>query len=256
VFNALFVVVTLLFLTPYLYHLPKATLGVIILLAVTSLITPDALKNTWRASRADGMVALTTFVVTLLAAPHLDKGILIGTALAILLYLYRTMKPRVAQLGRHVDGALHDVRVYPHLTASTNVIALRFDSSLYFANAPFFEEAVLDAVAHKPQAKYLLIVASGINQMDASGEEVVRHLVERMRENKVTLVFCGVKKQVMDVMRRTGLYDIIGAELIFPDENHALEAIYRWLGPEGKGELLMVPAPSSPDILNTPSRTA
>ncbi|MDP2371104.1 SulP family inorganic anion transporter [Rhodoferax sp.] len=245
VFNGIFVVATLLFLTPYVYHLPKATLGVIILLAVASLITPAALKHTWRASRADGMVALTTFVVTLLAAPHLDKGILIGAALGILLYLYRTMKPRVAQLGRHPDGALRDVRVHTNLPTSDNVIALRFDDSLYFANAPFFEEAVLGAVADKPQVKYLLVVGSGINQMDASGEEVVRHLVERLRGTGITLVFCGLKKQVLDVMRRTGLIELIGAQRMFPNEDQALTAIYGWLGPEGKGELLPPPGPGT-----------
>ena len=241
VFNGLFVVATLLFLTPYLYHLPKATLGVIILLAVTSLITPTALKHTWRASRADGVVALATFVVTLLAAPHLDKGILVGAALAILLYLYHTMKPRVAQLGRHPDGALRDVLVHAQLPTSENVIALRFDDSLYFANAPFFEEAVLGAVADKPKLRYLLVVGNGINQMDASGEEVVRHLVERLRGSGVTLVFSGLKKQVLDVMHRTGLFELIGAEHLFPNEDQALTAIYRWLGPEGKGELLTPP---------------
>jgi len=83
VFNGLFVAATLLVLTPLLYHLPKATLGVIILLAVTSLITPAALKHAWHASRADGLVAAATFVLTLLAAPHLDKGILMGAALAV-----------------------------------------------------------------------------------------------------------------------------------------------------------------------------
>ncbi len=238
VFNGLFVVGTLIFLTPYLYHLPKATLGVIIMLAVTSLITPAALKHTWRASRADGMVALTTFVVTLLAAPHLDKGILVGAALAILIFLYRTMKPRVAQLGRHPDGTLRDVRVYPDLPTSANVVALRFDDALYFANAPFFEEAVLGAVADNQQVKYLLVVGNGINQMDASGEEVVRHLVERLRSVGITLVFSGLKKQVIDVMRRTGLLDLIGSENIFPNEDRALITIYRLLGPEGKGELL------------------
>ena len=246
VFNGLFVVGTLLFLTPYLYHLPKATLGVIILLAVTSLITPTALKHTWRASRADGVVALTTFVVTLLAAPHLDNGILVGAALAILLYLYRTMKPRVAQLGRHPDGTLRDVLVHAQLPTSENVIALRFDDALYFANAPFFEEAVLGAVADKPQVKYLLVVGNGINQMDASGEEVVRHLVERLRDSGITLVFSGLKKQVLDVMHRTGLFNLIGARYIFPTEEQALKAVYQWLGSEGRGELLAAPRPEAP----------
>ena len=121
VFNGIFVAATLLFLTPFLYHLPKAVLAVIILLAVTGLVTPQALKHTWKASRADGIVALVTFVVTLLAAPHLDKGIMIGTALAIGLYLYRTMAPRVAVLGRHDDGTLRDIKVNPDLTTSALV---------------------------------------------------------------------------------------------------------------------------------------
>ena len=245
VFNGLFVVATLLFLTPYLYYLPKATLAVIILLAVTSLITPLALKHTWRASRADGMVALTTFVVTLLAAPHLDKGILMGTALAVLLYLLRTMKPRVAELGRHPDGALRDTRFHPELPTSADVIALRYDDALYFANAAFFEEAVLEAVARKPQAKVLLVVSGGINQMDASGEEVVRHLVEGLRSSGITVAFSGLKKQVLDVMHATGLFEVIGAEHIFPNEDQALAAIYRGLGREGHGELQQAANPSA-----------
>jgi len=238
VFNGLFVVATLLLLTPLLYALPKATLGVIILLAVTTLLMPKALLQTWRASRADGAVALTTFVVTLLLAPHLDLGILIGAALAIALYLYRTMKPRVALLGRHPDGTLRDVQVHPDLPTSRNVIALRFDASLYFANAAHFEQAVLDALAAEPGAKYVLIVANGINRMDATGEEIVRHLVERLRAAGVVMVFCGLKKQVRDVMARTGLDRIVGDDHVFPDELRALTAIYQRLGPEGRGELL------------------
>lgn len=238
VFNGLFVAATLLVLTPLLYHLPKATLGVIILLAVTSLLTPAALLHTWRASRADGMVAAITFAVTLLAAPHLDKGILTGAALAVLLYLLRTMKPRVAELGRHPDGALRDIRVHPGLPTSPEVIALRFDDALYFANAAFFEDHVLEAVANKPQARVLLIVGGGVNQIDASGEEVVRHLVERLRASGITVVFCGLKKQVLDVMHRTGLDALIGADNIFPHEDQALAAIYRRLGRDGRGELL------------------
>jgi len=245
VFNGLFVVATLLFLTPYLHHLPKATLAVVILLAASSLITPAALKHTWKASRADGLVAIATFVVTLVAAPHLDKGILIGAALAVVLFLYRTMKPRVVQLGRHPDGALRDIGVHPGLPTSPNVIALRFDAALYFANAAFFEDAVLDAVANKPQAKYLLVVGGGINQMDASGEEVVRHLVERLRASGVTLVFSGLKKQVLDVMRNTGLFELIGTQHIFPNDDQALTAIYQWLGTDGHGELLATPALST-----------
>ena len=253
VFNALFVAATLLFLTPLLYHLPKATLGVIILLAVTSLITPAALKHTWRANRADGVVAAITFVVTLVAAPHLDQGILIGAGLAVLLYLWRTMKPRVAVLGRHPDGVLRDVQVHPDLPTSPEVLALRFDDTLYFANAAFFESQVLDELAKKPTASHLLIVANGINQMDASGEEVVRHIVERLRAGGIQVVFCGVKKQVLDVMRRTELDQLIGADNLYPNEEQALTAIYATLGRDGRGELLPPATPSFSPLPSTPT---
>jgi SulP family sulfate permease len=238
VFNGLFVAVTLLFLTPYLYHLPKATLGVIILLAVTGLVTPAAIKHAWKANKADGIVAGVTFVVTLIAAPHLDKGILIGAALALALYLYRTMKPRVAQLGRYSDGTLRDVKVNPDLPTSEHVVAMRFDGQLYFANVSYFEDTILEAVAAHPKAKYVLVVGDGINNLDATGEEVIKHLRERLHGNGVTLVFSGLKRQVLDVMRNTGLFDEIGQKHIFANEDQALAAIYEWLGDEGKDDLL------------------
>lgn len=225
VFNGLFVAVTLLFLTPFLYHLPKAVLAVIILLAVAGLITPAALRHTWRASRADGIAALVTFVATLAFAPHLDKGIMIGAALAILLHMYHTMSPRVAILGRFKDGTLRDAKVN-NLPASDVITAVRFDGRLYFANVSHFEDAILEAVAANPAAPYLLIVGNGINDIDASGEEVIHHLVERLNENGIVVLFAGLKKQVLDVMRATGLWQKIGARRFFATSEQALQAIY------------------------------
>ena len=235
--NGLFVVLTLLFLTPYLYYLPKATLAVIILLAVTSLFQIKALRHTWKASRTDGMVAFITFAVTLLAAPHLDKGIIVGAGLAILLHLYRTMKPRVAQLGRYKDGTLRDVKVNPELPTSPHIIAMRFDGSLYFANVSYFEDCVLEMVANKPDAKYLLVVGDAINMIDASGEEVLHHVVENLREAGIEVVLSGFKKQILDVMRATGLFEKMGTHNIFATENQALEDIYERLGEDAADDL-------------------
>ena len=235
--NGLFVVLTLLFLTPYLYHLPKATLAVIILLAVTSLFQIQALKHTWKASHTDGIVAFITFAVTLLAAPHLDKGIIVGAGLAILLHLYRTMKPRVAQLGRYKDGTLRDIRVNPELQTSPHIIAMRFDGSLYFANVSYFEDCVLEMVANKPNARYLLVVGDAINMIDASGEETVHHIYENLKEAGVEVVFSGLKKQILDVMRATGLFDKVGNGNIFATEDQALADIYERLGEDAADDL-------------------
>lgn len=237
VFNATFVMVTLLFLTPFLYHLPKAVLAVIILLAVASLITPKLVIHTWKASRTDGIVAITTFLVTLIAAPHLDKGVIVGAGLAIILYLYRTMKPRVAQLGRYRDGTLRDIKVNPSLPTSPHIIAVRFDGSLYFANVSYFEDNILEEVANRPDAKYLLVVGDGINYIDSSGEEVIHRLVEGLRDSGTQVVFSGLKKQVLDVLRATGLRDIIGEDNIMATEEQAINSIYSRLGPEASDDL-------------------
>jgi len=244
VITALFVLLTLLFLTPLLYHLPQAVLAAIIIMAVIGLVNFGAVKHAWHASRHDGIAAIVTFVATLLVAPHLDKGIMIGAGLAILLYLYRTMEPRVAQLGRFNDGTLRDIKVNPDLPTSPHIIAMRFDGSLYFANVAFFEDTILEAVAAKPNAEYVLVVGDAINQLDASGEEVVHHLVTRLRDGGMQIVFSGLKKQVLDVMRHTGLFDLIGQENIYATEDQAIAAIYERLGDKAAEDLFCALKPA------------
>jgi SulP family sulfate permease len=225
VITAAFVLLTLLFLTPLLYHLPQAVLAAVIIMAVIGLINFAAIKHAWLANRHDGIAAVVTFLATLAFAPHLDSGILVGAGLAIGLYLYRTMSPRVAILGRFHDGTLRDVKVNK-LPESKVVVAVRFDGRLYFANVSYFEEAILEAVADHPRISYLLVVADGINEIDASGEEVMHHVVERLRANGITVMFAGLKKQVLDVMRATGLFDYIDQDNIFPTADQAIQAAY------------------------------
>jgi SulP family sulfate permease len=222
------VLVTLLLFTPLLYHLPQATLAAIIMLAVTNLINFRALVHAWQAHRHDGIAAAVTFAATLGFAPHLDNGILAGAALAIVLYLYRTMRPRVAVLGRHPDGTLRDAQLFG-LPTSERLIAIRFDGPLFFANVPYFEDVILEQAAKHPEARYILIVGDAINELDASGEETVRHLAKRLQQNGVTMVFSGLKRQVLGVMEKTGLYALIGAQNFFRTEDMALEAISQWL---------------------------
>jgi SulP family sulfate permease len=232
VVTAVMILVALLYLTPLLYHLPQAVLAAIIMMAVVGLINFPAMRHAWAAHRHDGIAAWVTFVATLLVAPNLDHGILIGAGVAILLFLYRRMRPRVALLSRHADGTLRDAEVF-NLATSEAIVALRFDGSLYFANVPYFEDAILGVVAANPKARYILVVGDGINELDASGEEVIHHLVHRLHANGVTLVFSGLKKQVLEVMHRTDLYDYIGEANFFRTEDLALASIYARLEQHG-----------------------
>jgi sulfate permease, SulP family len=245
VITALLVLVALLFLTPLLYHLPQAVLAAIIIMAVVGLVNFKAVKHAWQASKHDGIAAGVTFIATLAFAPHLDNGIMVGAGLALGLYLYRTMSPRVAILGRFSDGTLRDLKVNPDLPTSKHLVVIRFDGSLYFANVAYFEDAVLEAVSNHPDARYVLVVGDGINQLDASGEEVVHHLVDRLKGAGVTLVFSGLKKQVLDVMRATGLFDAISQANIFPTEDHAIAVIYERLGENAADDLFCAIKPAA-----------
>ncbi|MCC6531803.1 MAG: STAS domain-containing protein [Burkholderiales bacterium] len=212
VFSALVVLATLVFLTPALYHLPQAVLAAIIFVAVTGLIDLRAIRHAWQAHRHDGICALVTLVATLAFAPHLDAGILLGGGLAIVMFLYRTMSPRVTI-------RFHD--------AQAPVLAIHFDGRLYFANVPYFEDAVLEAVASHPSARAVLVVGSGINEIDASGEEMLRHLQRRLHAGGVRVVFADLKPQAIAVLRATGLHALIGEDAFFATERDALEALVK-----------------------------
>jgi MFS superfamily sulfate permease-like transporter len=229
VVTGVIVVVTLLWLTPLLYHLPQATLAAVIMMAVVGLINFKAIKHAWQAHRHDGVVAVTTFVLTLALAPHLDKGILVGAGLALVLYLYRTMQPRVAVLARHPDGTLRDAEAFG-LETCKEISMIRFDGQLYFANTSYFEDKVMERIALKGELKYVIVVGDGINQVDATGEEMLAHLAERLDKAGIELLFTGLKKQVLDTFQRTGLYSRIGERRFFRTEDQALDYAWQQLG--------------------------
>jgi SulP family sulfate permease len=229
VVTGIIVVVTLLWLTPLLHHLPQATLAAVIMMAVVGLINFKAVKHAWQAHPHDGAVAILSFVLTLALAPHLDKGIMVGAGLALALYLYRTMQPRVAILARHPDGTLRDAEVFG-LEPCKEISMIRFDGSLYFANTSYFEDKIQERIALRPNLRFVIVVGDGINSIDATGEEMLSHLVERLDKASITLLFTGLKKQVLDVLMRTGLYDRIGAEHFFRTEELALDHAWKALG--------------------------
>jgi MFS superfamily sulfate permease-like transporter len=229
VVTGLVVVIALLWFTPLLYHLPQATLAAVIMMAVVGLINIEGFKHAWHAHKHDGIVAIATFALTLAFAPHLDKGIMIGAGLALGLYLYRSMEPRVAILARHPDGTLRDADLFG-LETCKEITMIRYDGSLYFANTSYFEDRLLERVAAKPDLKYVIVVGDGINEIDASGEDVLASLTNRLHDGGVEVLFSGLKKQVVDVLKRTHLYEKLGEDRFFRTEEHALNHVWEKLG--------------------------
>jgi SulP family sulfate permease len=217
--------ITLLLLTPLLYHLPQATLAAVIIKAVINLVKVRPIIEAWKVQPHDGFVAVMTFVLTLIVAPHLETGIVAGVILSLGLFLYRTMRPRISILSRDPDGTLRDAEARK-LATCENISVIRFDGPLYFANTGYFVDKILDRVAKKPDLKFVVIDAEGINEVDATGKEMLHELVNRLESLGIELLIARAKLQIMEVFKRSGFIDHLGKSRFFRLRTHALN--YAW----------------------------
>jgi SulP family sulfate permease len=223
VFAGLLVLLTLLFLTSLLYHLPQAVLAAVIMLAVVGLVNFGALRHAWQTHRHDGIAASVTFLSTLAFAPHLDTGIMFGAVIAIVLFLRRRMRPRGEILSQHPDGVLAGMDTHGLKPMSENFVPVRFDGELTFINVTYFEDMMLEALARFPNAKAILLIGSSINEIDVSGEEKLRDLAQRLEKSGVTLYVSGLKNQVMEVLERAHIGEILPAERFFRSKDQAIQ---------------------------------
>jgi SulP family sulfate permease len=223
--TAAVVLLSLLYLTPLLWHLPKPVLAAVILQAVVGLLDFKVLRRAWRASRDDGAAAALTFLATLAFAPNIQNGLFTGLMLSLALMVYRSMRPRVALLGLHADGTYRDLERFGLAHPHPNLVILRFDSPLTFVTAATFEDGMLRAARAQPEVKVVLVSATGINDIDATGLHTLAGLIERFHAQGQAIAFCGLKKQVIDVMERDGLWERIAERASFRTERHALDAL-------------------------------
>lgn len=219
------VLLFLLFFTDFLHHLPLPVLAAIIIVPVAGVIDLRGMRQAWRASRDDGVACVVTFGATLLFAPNIQNGAVIGIILSLMLLLYRRTRPRAIKVGLHGDGMLRDAKRWELPELHPRLAALRWDDSLLFVNCAYFEEAVLDLARAHPHARCVLIAAGGVNDLDASGVFALENLRRNLATGGVTLALSAVKKQVQDVLDRTGLAASIGTQNIFTTDQQALDAL-------------------------------
>lgn len=225
VFTSVTVGVVLLFFTPLLHYLPQSVLAAVIMMAVIGLLNVSGFIHAWKAQWYDGVFSVTTFVCTLLTAPHLDKGIMIGVLLSLGMFLYKSMRPRVTTLSMYADRSYRSAQDFG-LKECRHIAMIRFEGSLFYANAGFLEDQISELLVTKRELKHILIVANGINAMDASGEEMLSLIVDRLRSGGYDISFSGLNENVLAVMKRTHLYEKIGEDHIFSTRYRAVEVIH------------------------------
>ncbi len=201
VYTAIGIAVATLFLTPALYYLPQATLSATIIVAVLSLVDLGILKRTWAYSKPDFAAVAATLLLTLLFG--VETGLMVGVAVSLLLYLFRSSRPHVAVVGL-VEGTEHFRNVERHaVRVSPRLLSLRVDESLYFGNARALEDSVNHAVADMPQLEHLVLQCSAINSIDASALETLEAIEQRLKLSGIALHLSEVKGPVMDRLHAT-----------------------------------------------------
>jgi anti-anti-sigma factor len=219
------VVATLLFFTPLLYHLPQSVLAAVIMMAVIGLINISGFVHAWKAQKYDGIISVLSFICTLAFAPHLDKGIMIGVILSLSVFLYKSMKPKITLLAKHEDESLRCL-VTHGLKECEHIAAIRFEGPLFFANSSYLEDSIREIISAKKNLKHIILVANGINEMDASGEETLSLLVDRIRSAGLDISLSGVNETVMAVLKRTHLLEKIGHDHIYASQEQAIATVY------------------------------
>ncbi|MEL7235666.1 MAG: SulP family inorganic anion transporter, partial [Chloroflexota bacterium] len=223
IFTALLIILTVMFLTPLFFYLPSAVLAAIILVAVAKLFDWHAFVHAWQYDRADGLSLLVTFAAVLIAG--IEAGILIGAGVSLVLYLYRTSKPHTAVIGRipeteHFRNVKrHDVETHPE------VLLFRVDESLYFPNAAYLEQQMLELVVDNPEVEHVVLVCSAVNYIDVSALEVLERLLGQLRSSGVAFYMAEVKGPVMDRLKQVGFIDHLGEDHIFLSTQHAYEKL-------------------------------
>jgi len=239
VVTAVIVGLTLLWLTPLLYHLPQATLAAIIVMAILHLINFAPIRHAWKVEKHDGVVGALTFVLTLIFAPHLENGIAFGIIMSLGLFLYRTMQPRFSEFSAR-DGSKFFISVTDNdedesKDESVNAVKIvKFSGSLYFANAAYFENKMLELIANnREQLKYIIVDVTGINQIDASGEEVLSSLVELCSISGIEILFARAEG-IEAVLRRSGFKERFGEGRFFNRRAEALRFAWQEIGGESE----------------------
>ncbi|MCC6814070.1 MAG: SulP family inorganic anion transporter [Rubrivivax sp.] len=198
------VLLALLLFTPVLRFVPQAVLAAIVVAAVLGLIKPREFLRLWRVSRVETVIAALTFAVTLAAAPALYWGVLTGVLMALSLFLYQRLHPRIIEVGLHADGSLRDRHLWQLAPLAPRTLALRLDAALDFASAGQFERHVTEYLAEHPTTQHVCLFAQPINRIDATGAEVFARVLGQLHERRVTLLIVGLKLPAERVLRAAG----------------------------------------------------
>lgn len=221
--SVLMVVITLLFLTPLFYYLPKTVLAAIIIVAVFNLINVKEASYLWRVNKLDFWLMVSTFIATLCLG--IEYGIIVGVGLSLIVLIYRTSKPYVTELGKVPNSNFYrNKNRFEEVVLEDDILVFRFDAQLFYANASYFRDNLEEMTLRKGTVLKLIVLdAESINRVDSTGVEMLKERVRYYKMRGVAFYFAGVKGPVRDDLFKSGLLDIIDIHHFFMRANQAVK---------------------------------
>ena len=221
--SVIMVVITLLFLTPLFYYLPKTVLAAIIIVAVFNLINFKEAFYLWRVNKLDFWLMLSTFLATL--SLGIEYGIAVGVGLSLIVLIYRTSKPYITELGKVPHSNFYrNKNRFEEVVLEEDILVFRFDAQLFYANANYFRDNLEEMTLQKGAALKLIVLdAESINRVDSTGVEMLKERVRYYKKKGITFYFAGVKGPVRDDLFKSGLLEIIDINHFFMRANQAIK---------------------------------
>jgi SulP family sulfate permease len=216
------ILLVLVFFTPLFHYLPKSVLASIVIVAVVGLIDVKGMKRLFKLKRVDGWTLVITFIATLTIGS--EQGILIGMIFSLLVFIWRSSHPHAAELGYlEKEGIFRNAKRFPEVKRHPEVLILRPDASLYFANMGFFEDLLRKSLAEKPDTRWVVIDLSGVNDIDAVAIDALEGIIETYRSQDIQFLFTGMKGPVRDLVAKAGWKEKYGEGITYPSISHALQ---------------------------------
>lgn len=228
--SAVLVALTLLFLTPLFFYLPKAILASIIVVAVINLVDYKEALHLWRTDRRDFMTMMVTFAATLTLG--IQNGVFTGVILSLAFMIYRNSKPHISVLGQLPDSrSYRNINRFEKAIRHNQILIVRFDAQLYFGNCAYFRES-MEALAEKEgkELKLVILDASSIHDIDSSGIQIMEEFMAFLNQRKVQFYLSGAIGPVRDILKKNGLIEKIGARNHFMYVHDAVEAFHKRQG--------------------------
>ncbi len=205
--SAVLVIITLLFLTPLFYHLPKAILAAIIIVAVFNLVNIKEARRLWSANNLDFWLLVATFLATLIFG--IEYGIFMGVGLSLVVLIFRTSRPYITELGKVPNSDFYrNKHRFNDVVIDPEILVFRFDAQLFYANSSYFRDKLEDMVGEKGGPLQLIVLdAESINRIDSTGVEMLKERIRFYKKQGITFYFAGVKGPVRDSLFRGGLLE-------------------------------------------------